>query len=418
MTCHKINILGLLVLMSLVLNGCRQAEVKNVDADEEKEKSVPVMIYKTKPETISRYLKLTGGLEAQNETMVYSQTTEKLASIKVKTGDKVKKGQVLAIQYNQILKQSIAQYEAAVQTALAEDELAQQDHQRTQELYNKQILSKQELDQAESEIKSKSARVNQARAQLSRAKEEYANSFIKAPFAGKVAMVFYEEGDMVNSGEAVVKIVNASTVKAKLEVPENYISYISLGQRVFATFPAIPDKQFVGVITQIDEAIDPDTRSLEIEVNLENAPYTKEKQEVAQGADESKNAENTEKASAEKSASPETPSKPLLKSGLFGEFKIEIERHEHVVVISDNAVISQTEVELNEFGEQKTVKTSHVYLIEQGRAKLQDVETGIYSSGRVELTSGITIGDEVIVVGQNIVKDGDSVTITNSQPEE
>ncbi len=67
------------------------------------------MVYVTKPTTISRHLKLTGGLEAENEAMVLSKSSEKIDKVLVKIGDAVTVDQVLMLQSNQILQQGIAQ---------------------------------------------------------------------------------------------------------------------------------------------------------------------------------------------------------------------------------------------------------------------------------------------------------------------
>ena len=389
---HLIMMANALALVSLmfVQYGCSRPEQGEAQASIPQEKTISVVAYQTRPETISQYLKLTGGIEAGSETLVYSETTEKLEQIKVKVGEEVSADQVLAIQAGRTQQQSVKQAKAAVENAKAQEELAQQNHARNEQLFREKIISKQQFDQTETALKSATLTVEQAEAQLAQSQEQQGNTVIKAPFAGKVAQVFFNKGDMVSSGQAVFKIVNTGTYKAKLDVPETHASYIFVGQTVLAAFPAIPETEFVGAVTRIDEAIDTDKRALEIEVSF--APPS---DDAAQPAPQN--------------------SLAALKSGLFGQFKIEMQRHENSVVIPDNALMTQTTVNVNDRGEQVTSKTHYVFVVEQGKALAKTVIPGIYASGRVELTSGVNMGDAVIVTGQNIVKDSDAVVIANQQ---
>ena len=392
------------VALSL-LSGCRKTEAPEANAEAPKETSVSVMVYHIQPESISRYLTLTGGLEAGDETLVYSETTEKLETIKVEVGDQVKANQVLAVQSGRTLQESVRQAEAALKNAEAEQKLSQQNYTRTAQLYHEQILSKQDFDEAETEVETAKSAVEEAQAALAQAREEQGDTLIRAPFAGKVAQIFFNKGDMVSSGEAVFRIVNTKTFKATLDVPETDTAYVALGQNVIATFPAIPETEFSGKITRVDEAIDPDKRALEIEVSFANSDAEQDEKDQKD--------ENSEQEGAENEAPRQNIA--VLRSGQFGQFRLEVEHYDKVVVIPDNAVITQTEVDVDEQGKQLTFKTHYVYVVEQGKATKRVVTTGTYSSGRVEITSGLNVGDTLIVTGQNVVKEGNPVNIKNQQ---
>ncbi len=296
------------------------------------ETTVPVMVYVTKPMTISRHLKLTGGLEAENEAMVLSKSSEKIDKMLVKIGDAVTVDQVLMLQSNQILQQGIAQAEAALRAANAQYDQAQRDYARIQQLYQEKISSKQQFDQAQTLLKATKSSVEQAAASVKLTREQYENSVVKAPIAGTVAMIFYEEGQIVPVGEPVIKITNTNAVKAKLYVPEIDLAAIERGQQVVATFPAFPDLEFVGTITRLDEAVDPQKRALGIEVRIDN-------------------------------------SHPLLRSGLFGQFLIETERRENAITLTDTAVMTQTEMRLDPQGKQISFTTYYGVRGENERAQ-------------------------------------------------
>lgn len=362
----------ILILISLsLLFGCKPTQKGSAIT------SVPVTVYVIKPETISSYIKLTGGIEAEEDAVVYSKISEKLDEILVKLGETVNSGQVLAEQYNQSLNESVNQATAALRNAQSQYDMTKADFERMQRLFKDKTISQQQFDQTKAQFEAAESGMDQAKAALKLAQEQYENSLIKAPFDGKVAIIYYDKDQMVPAGQPVIKIVNAKNIKAKLSVPEVDISRIALEQRVFATFPAYPDTQFVGFVYRVDEAIDPETRTLEIEVRMDN------------------------------------PS-GMLKSGQFGQFLIETERHEQTVVVTDIAVMTQTEVEVTELGELNEVKKHYVYLVKDGKAEKRFVKPGIYSQGKWELTEGINIGDSLIVMGQNIVKDGNPIRVVNN----
>jgi RND family efflux transporter MFP subunit len=362
----------ILILISLsLLAGCKPARKDTVVT------SVPVTVYVIKPETISSYIKLTGGIEAEEDAVVYSKISEKLDKILVRMGETVNSGQVLAEQYNQSLKESVSQASAALRNAQSQYNMINSDFERKQRLYKNKAISQQQFDQAEAQFEAAMSGLDQAKAALKLAQEQYENSLIKAPFDGKVAIIYYDKDQMVPAGQPVLKIVNAKNIKAKLAVPEVDISHIAQGQRVFATFPAFLDTQFVGFIYRVDEAINPTTRTLEIEVRMDNR-------------------------------------KGMLKSGQFGQFLIETEHHEQTIVVTDIAVMTQTNVEVTDRGEQKEIKKYYVYIIKDGMALKRFVKPGLYSQGKIELLEGISINDSLIVVGQNIVKDGNPVRVVNN----
>ena len=97
---------------------------------------------------------------------------------------------------------------------------------------------------------------------------------------------------------------------------------------------------------------------------------------------------------------------------MFGEFFIESQNHSNSLVIPEAALLPQTEVKINrETGLQNPVKKYFLFVVENGSAKLKEVKTGIFNNGQVEINKGLNAGDSIIIVGQNIVKEGQSVKV-------
>jgi len=75
-------------------------------------------------------------------------------------------------------------------------------------------------------------------------------------------------------------------------------------------------------------------------------------------------------------------------------------------------LIPQTEIKINrETGLQSTFKKFYLFVIENNAAKMKEVKTGIANNGQIEIADGLNIGDSVIIVGQNIVKEGQTVNV-------
>lgn len=365
----KSSILTLIVLaVSVMIIGCKKKK------SEEIEKVIPVEVYIAEPDSISSYIKLTGGIEAQNDAFVYSKVSEKMTSVNVKPGDRVKAGQILAVQYNKAALQGKLVAEAGLKSAKIQLQAKQDDFNRMKNLLARNAISKQQFDMAKSQYDVAQATLDQASASMGQANVQYENTILRAPFDGRVGMVYFDVNVMVPAGQQVIKIVNANTVKAKLRVPAVDIQKLSVGQLVVASFPSLPDTQLVGTVEKIDEAVDPLTRTLEIEVRLNN--------------------QNN-----------------LLKSGLFGEFLVEISRRVGTVVVSEMTVLTHTKILTDQKGVQKEKPEFFIYVVNNGRAEKRDIVPGLFSGGYMELSKGTSFGDSIIVAGQNIVKNGDSLRV-------
>jgi len=365
----KKSYLLVIAFLSIFLSYCQQ------EKEEVSEKLVPVRVFNVKPDNIGNYLRATGTITAGEDVMIYSKTTERIEKIFVKPGDKVSVGQTLAIQYNTSFKQMIEAAENGVKNAEVQMRMIQRDYERLKNLYEQKAISSQQFEQIKTQNESAQIAFESAKVQLQQAKEQYENSFIKSPIAGIVASINIEKNQMLPAGMPAIHVISGGTMKAKIKIPSTEISAIRKGQSVKVEFPAVPNKIYNAVITEIDYAIDQITKNLQVEVSLRDA--------------DSK-----------------------VKSGMFGEFYIETFSRKNTIIIPESAIQSRTEVQIDrQTGLQNSVKKYFVFVIKNGKAKLTEVQTGINNDGRTEILSGLRGSDVIIVVGQNIVRSGDKVKI-------
>ncbi len=358
-----------IVLALTFIVACSQNESAN------SEKAVPVKIYKVKSESISQYIRTTGMVKAEDDVILMSKIPERVEKIYVRPGTSVQKNQVLAEQKNDIYKQGMEIANSAIRTAEVHLRMTLQDFERMNKLFSEKAISQQQFDQIKSAQETAEQTFNQAKSAYEQAKEQYDNSFIKAPFDGIVAAVYVEENQTINMGQPVFQILSPSKMKSKVNLTGTDVQNVKTGQKVSISFPTISGESFNGRVEKINSSIDQFSKSLEVEIAL-------------------------------------LSSDSRIKSGLFGEFLIETKKVNECIVVPENALMPQTEIKIDkETGLQNLLKKYYLFVLENGRAKLKEVKTGIANNGQIEITSGLSLGDSIIVVGQNIVKQDQKVNV-------
>jgi len=363
------KIIFLISFALLAVIGCSQKEEENA------EKSVPVKIYKVKSESISKYIRTTGSVAGEEDVILYGKVAERVEKINVRPGQAVVKNQILVEQKNDILKQGLDIAGAALKTAEGQSKLAATDFERLSKLHSEKAISPQQFDQAKTAKETAEHAFEQAKSMYEQAKEQYENSFVKAPFDGVVAAVYVENNQTINIGQQVIQIISPSKMKSKVYLTGEDVQNVKAGQKVLIKFPTIAGQEFAGRVDKINTAIDQTSKSLEVEIAI----VSKDNR---------------------------------IKSGTFGEFLIETQNIANSLVIPEPALIPQTEIKIDrETGLQNTFKKYYVFVVENNKAKMKEVKTGVANNGQVEITNGLNINDSVIIIGQNIVKEGQTVNV-------
>ncbi|MCC6549720.1 MAG: efflux RND transporter periplasmic adaptor subunit [Ignavibacteriaceae bacterium] len=369
MNANKIIIAFLTILSLTLLTGCGGEEKV------EKEISVPVKVYQVQPEALSQYIKLTGMVTAAKDQMVFSKTSERIEQLLLKPGDRITEGQIIARQYSALFKQTADAAKAGADNARAQYILAEANYKRMERLYSQKAVSPQQFEQAEMQFKAAKAGLDAAEAQYLSAKEQLENCYIKAPFDGVVAAVFVELNQMLPAGQPVAQIIDPRNMNAKVRVSAKDIQSVKKGYNADIVVPAISGKTYKGKVITLDQAIDPVSKTFEAEILILN---------------------------------PDTD----LKSGLYAEFMIISRTIEDAIIVPETSLLSQTAVTINkETGTQQNSRKFFLFVVENQRAKIKEVSVGLTSNGRAEITKGLAVNEQIIVVGNNIVQDGQLVSI-------
>jgi multidrug efflux pump subunit AcrA (membrane-fusion protein) len=278
---------------------------------------------------------------------------------------------------------------AAAQTKAALD-LARTNLERMRSLYEMGAVSQQNLDGAESQFRQSQAandvardslrlaqlgprgediaavraQLDHAEAALVSAQIQFRDSTVTAPFAGTITRRLVEPGEAVSPASPAFILAQLDSVYAELAVPEREQTSLRTGQAVAITVDALPGAQFAGTIAEIQPTATVSSRSFIVKVRVRNA----------QG---------------------------VLRPGMFARGTITIAVRPNVLQVPDTAVLA-------------TSGKPIVFVVQDGRASRREVTLGERQNGRVEITGGLTGGEQVVVSGAAGVTDAQSVTVRTS----
>jgi membrane fusion protein, multidrug efflux system len=347
-----IAIIGVLVLLVIVIIRIKSAKTSSVKA----KTTTLVTVAHPQRITLKRVTTLTGSIMAIKQASIFARVGGYLEKIPVDIGDSVKKDQVLAIINYQDLQN---QY----QQANASFEYASIQYERAKKLIIKQLIAQNDLDTAKTNYDVTEAAKNLAALNLS-----YAT--IRAPFSGYIANRYVDPGTLIPGSTQMVPanpllvLVDINTVKVMINVPEHSVSDIHAGMSVTTVTDAYPDRVFNGRISRIAPALDPVTRTMTAEVDIANPQH-------------------------------------LLKPGMFSKVNIVSEMHKDIIAVPVSCVMN-------------TDDHKNIYVVSHDIAKLVLIEEGIESDGMVEVKSGISLSDEIVVQGEDTIHDGEKVQVQQS----
>jgi RND family efflux transporter MFP subunit len=227
-----------------------------------------------KSEANGQEIALPGNAQAFNDTPIYARTRGYVKHWYVDIGAHVKQGQLLALIETPELDQQLEQARADLKTAQANLEIAQITATRWQNLVKTNSVSQQETDQAVSDLNAKQALVASNKANVDRLGQLQAFERITAPFDGVITARNTDVGALIqaddNSTKELFHLASIRTLRVYIPVPEVYARYMRNGESVEVTLDAFPNEEFGGTLVRNSDAIDLNTRTLNVEVDVDN----------------------------------------------------------------------------------------------------------------------------------------------------
>lgn len=240
-------------------NSEKKADVKT-DADSTKvESTLPkVDVVTAKTQLFEHFFETQGNLEAEKMAIITPENGGKVTSIKVKEGQKVAAGTIIAVFDQSVIASNIKELDKNL-------ELAKYMYEKTQTLYDQGVGTEVQLKQAKTQY--------EALKQTKESLNTQAGKFIlKAPYSGYIEEIFVIEGEVASPMTPIVRIINTDNLKVTADISEVYLKNITNNTTVDVVFPAIEDTLKNIKINRLGKFINTANRTINIEISIPTKP--------------------------------------------------------------------------------------------------------------------------------------------------
>lgn len=353
------TLLALFALIGL-LGGIKAVQIRDLISAASTMVPPPAAVatHKVEKQTWEVVIDAVASLEAVQGVVISADIPGRITEIYFTPGTRVEKGAPL-------IQQDITSETAQLRAAEANVELARLNVERVRELYTKRASSKADLDTAE-------ARIKEAQAQADTIRTTIAKKTVKAPFSGQLGIRLVNVGQDLASGTPIVSLQAVDSMFLNFSLPQQSLAAIEPGLPVRMKTDAVPDREFVGVITAIDPEVDPATRNVRVQATVEN------------------------------------PDQKLL-PGMFGSVKVVLPAREPVVAVPITAVAYATYGDSVFVVEEETKESGEKHLV----ARQQFVQLGRTMGDFVAITKGVEEDQTVVVSGVFKLQNGAPVAVNN-----
>jgi membrane fusion protein (multidrug efflux system) len=344
-----------ILALSLAVASCAKegvaADASQKDKDGKNEAAIPVEVAKPERGEMLAMYSGTATLEAEADAEVIAKVGGEVRRIYVEEGDRVAAGQILASLDDRQLKLQAAQTSAA----LAKSE---RDFKRQVELNEKGLVSAGAFEGLKYDLDNHRAADDIARLNLS-------YSQIRAPFAGVVSSRHIKMGQEIAVGSKLFRVTNPMPLKASVFVPERELARLKPGQSASISVDALAGRVFPAVVKLVSPTVDSATATFKVTLEV-NDP------------------------------------KGALKPGMFSRVGIVFERRPDALTIPRVALLD-------------TDGSENVFVVIAGKAEQRTIRTGLSNAGKVEVIEGLEGAEQVVIVGQTGLKDGNPVRVVTLQ---
>jgi HlyD family secretion protein len=383
--------------------------------------------------TIIETVSATGKIQPEIEVKISSEVSGEIIALPIKEGQVVKKGDLLVkinpdlytSGYNRTVS-NLSGTKAGLSQADATFKEAKASYDRSKTLFDKGIISRSDWDKAIAAFEGAKANkesayynVQSANATVKEAKDNLGRTTIYAPADGTISSLDVELGERVlgtqqMTGTELLRVANLNNMEVEVDVNENDIVKINIGDSTKIQVDAYLKKEFKGIVTSISNSASAATTAdqvtnFKVKVRILKESY----QDLLEGK-------------------PATYSP--FRPGMTATVDIITERKEKVIGVPISAVVIKSDTtatksyEIKDEGEDKKVapkndkKFECVFVKVGNKAKIRIVKTGIQDDTNIEVTSGLKKGD-VVIVGPytTVTKDlnsGDKVTLAKDSDKE
>jgi len=332
-------------------NQAVQQATKEENDGEETETAVPVNVVDASVGSVSTYLTATANLVPEDEVRVLAETEGRVTKLLVEEGDRVQAGQLLVTLLRD--EAQISYDKSQIQATNAE-----MAYERAVRMSNEALIAQEDLDKSTMDHRV-------AQQELAEAKWKLDKAEIRAPFDGRITLRNVTLGQHIRPGDELFTVTDFESLISRIYLPERDVLALEEGREVQVTLKADENVRFRGRIRQISPVVDTATGTVKVTVEAIEPPKT-------------------------------------VRPGGFVIIEIVRETHEHSIVLPREAVIRE-------------LQSAHVFVVNDDIVEKRDVELGIEEDKTLEIVSGLSGGEVIVVAGQGGLKDGTKIKILENE---
>jgi len=341
----RARLYGVALICALAsLAGCDKSDTAGAKTAGVPAGAVTVVTAAARREPMGIAIEAVGTTRANESVEVTSKASNTVIAIRFNESEDVERGAVLVQ-----MDDAGAQADLAVAQAALVRSRSQYD--RSKDLASRQALSASDLEQVEATLKADTARVAAAQVRVE-------DTVIRASFSGRTGFRQVSVGSLVNPGTAITTLDDIRVIKLDFTVPETYLFVLRRGLPVSASATGLPDRKFVGQVTNIESRVDPVTRSITVRAELPNPDR-------------------------------------ILRQGMFMTVSLQGDVAP-TLLVPEEAVVPER-------------GRTYVFVVANGVVQRREVRTGKRRPGDVEIVEGIAESERVVVEGTQNIRDGSAV---------
>lgn len=357
-----------IVVLGLIIFGIYRIISNKAESAKKGRPAATVVTSKLQKHDMLRSQLYTGDIYPIQQASIYSKVSGNLEKVYVDIGQFVRQGQVLALVDTTLYVQNMKQAYAAYLQADANQQNMKLNYERNKSLLTQKLISQQDVDNSKAAFDIAHAQKEAASASYKNALTQLSYCRITAPFSGFITKRNLDAGAYLTSSTSqassvIFTLMDIDVVKIMANIPEKEIASLKSVLSVDVTIDALAGKVFTAKIAKMSQAVDMATRTLAVELDINNKDHQ-------------------------------------LKPGMFANISLVLEKKNNTPSLPLDAVIQDD-------------NGSFVYVITPDTvAHKRYVETGIKQTNIVEIVSGVSESDNIVTIGQNLLKDKAKVRLS------
>lgn len=335
------------IIGAVALTSC--AKEQNNDEKESAVNTITVVTSKVESRQSDQEISVSGNIDGEKTVRLGFMVAGKINYIAANEGQRIRKGQLVSSL--EPTNYAIGKEIADAQVGQVEDE-----YERLKIMHERKSIS-------ESDFSKISHGLAQAKAQQKLQAKNVSDTKLYSPISGVLLKKNAEVGEITGSGTPLFVISDISTVKANAYIPESELQNIKIGQEATVLISSL-NETFRGKITEVGSAADPASRAFTVKITIQNP-------------------------------------KLLIRPGMIAEAKINTGTKGEYLSIPTEAVLRNSN------------NQNVVYVVDKAKNKAfeRKVSLGRLTDNYIEIVAGLSVGDEIVVGGQNKLTDGADITV-------